>query len=140
MLLAAGFFASPSLADSITGPTTSPGGNSITGPTINSTNSATVTSTGNFGVRTTITGGRSNQIAVSAVGASVLASIIREGGDPNASTNDTIVINSITATNTATGTVTATGNFTRTRIDGGSSNGVSVSAAGTSVTLSIVHR
>ena len=143
LLLAAGIFAAPASADSITGPTTSPGGNSVTGTTIVSTNSGTVTSTGNFDSRTTITGGRGNSVGVSATGAGVTAQILREGADPNSTTSDTIVIGSITATNS--GTVTATGNFNRVRINGdrdgnGTGNSVSVSAAGTQVTLSIIHR
>ena len=103
-----------------------------------------MTAVGNFQKSSTITGGNGNSINVTAVGAGVSAQILREGADPNATTNDTIVISSITATNT--GTVTATGNFNRVRISrgdnnsNGNGNSVNVSAAGTSVSLSIVHR
>jgi hypothetical protein len=130
-------FVAPSLADSITGSSTS-GADSITGTTITASNAGTVTATGTFSGRSRISGGNSNSIGVSSAGAAVLVSIVREGGDPDASGSDSIGVNSITATNT--GAITATGTFGGVTLSGGTNNSASVSAAGTSVTISIVHR
>jgi hypothetical protein len=122
----------PALADSITG----------NGPAISSINGGTVTATATFG-QTSITGGKGNFIGVTATGAAVTLQILKDGGDPG-STNDTIGASSITATNKSSGTVTATGTFNGGNIlstnSNGSGNSEGVSAAGTSVTISIIHR
>jgi hypothetical protein len=127
----------PARADSITGTSTT-GNNVITGPDIVSTNSGSVTATGTFSGPSYISGGNSNAIGVTATGASALVSIVHEGGNPDASGSDSIVVGTITATNS--GAITATGTFNGVSLDGGINNSAVVSAAGTSVTISIVHR
>ena len=124
----------PALADSIT---------SINGSVLTSTNEGSVTAVGTFG-HTAITGGKANFIGVTSTGAAVNVQILKDGGDPNATTNDTIGVSSITATNKASGTVTATGTFNGGNVlstnNNSNGNGVGVSAAGTSVNISIIHR
>jgi hypothetical protein len=124
---------SPALADSIT---------SINGTAVTSTNEGSVTSVGTFG-HTSINGGKGNFIGVTSTGAAATVLILKDGVDPNA-TNDSIGVSSVTATNKSTGTVTATGTFNGGNVlstnSNSSGNSVGVSAAGTSVSISIVHK
>ena len=120
-------------ADSITGGS---------GPTLTSINGGSVTAAGSFGP-VSITGGKGNFIGVTAAGAAVNVQILKEGGNPNAVTDDNISVSSVNAQNT--GPVTATGSFNGGgNISGLSSinsgNSVGVSAAGTSVNISITKR
>jgi hypothetical protein len=121
----AALFATSARADSIT---------SINGISMTSTNEGSVTSSGSFG-RAAITGGRNNAIVVTSTGAAGNVLI----ADPNPDSNNSIGVSSITVTNKATGTVTATGSFGGGNLASSNSNGNSmgVSAAGTSVNITI---
>ena len=132
LIVVAGFFAMPAHADSIT---------SINGVALTSINAGSVTASGSFG-QTAITGGKNNTIGVNSAGAVVNVQIQKVGGDPNAVTNDSIGVSSITAVNKASGTVTATGSFSGGNLASSNTNGnsVGVSAAGTSVNISITKR
>jgi hypothetical protein len=100
-----------------------------------------VTANGTFN-NVPITGGKANFVGSTATGAQVNVQILKQGGDPNAVTNDSIAVSSINAQNKASGTVTANGTFNGSNLSSSNSNGNSmgVSAAGTSVTISITHR
>lgn len=119
--------AGPALADSIT---------SINGVSVTSINEGSVTASGSFG-RTTIAGGRNNFVGVTSTGAVATAQIVKDGTELAAPGNDTVGVSSISASNK--GAVTATGTFNGGTISG-SNNSVGVSAAGTSVNISIIHR
>lgn len=119
------------LADSIHG-----GPNGVV---VTSTNDGSVTSTGVFNSKTTIRGGKGNTIGVSAVGSGVSVFILKEDADTFESQDDsTIIVKSITSTNT--GNITASGTFNRSVVRGGEANGMSVSAAGSQVNVSIIKR
>jgi hypothetical protein len=140
LALAATFVATPAFADSITGGSTT--GSSITTGPLTATNSGSVTATGNFG-HVAIHGGKGNFIGVNAAGAAVTVQITKDGGDPNAATNDSIGVGTISASNS--GTVTATGRFqgaiaSSNAQSASSGNSIGVSAAGTSVTISVSHK
>ena len=121
----------PAAADSIT---------NVNGPAVTSINEGAVTASGSFG-KASITGGRSNFIGVAATGAGVNIQILKDGVGETGASGDTIGVSSINAQNKASGTVTANGTFGGSLVSStGSGNGVSVSAAGTSVNLSIVKR
>lgn len=135
----AGFIA-PAFADSITGGSTT--GSTITTGSVTSTNSGSVTATGTFG-HTAIHGGKGNFIGVTSAGAAVTIQITKDGGDPNAATGDSIGVGSISTSNT--GAVTATGRFqgaiaSSNAQSPSSGNSIGVSAAGTSVTISVSHK
>jgi hypothetical protein len=80
---------------------------------------------------------------VTSAGAAVTIQITKDGGDPNAATGDSIGVGSITTSNT--GTVTATGRFqgaiaSSNAQSPSSGNSIGVSAAGTSVTISVSNK
>jgi hypothetical protein len=119
----------PALADSITGGS---------GPTVTSINDGPVTATGKFG-HTSINGGTANFIGVTATGAAVTIQITRDGVDSSTPNNDSISVSTINAQNGTNGTITANGTFNGTTVSG-TNNSAGVSAAGTSVTISITKR
>ncbi len=129
VFIAAFALASPALAqDSITG----------NGPSMSSINSGTVTSNGVFN-HTPISGGAGNTVTSSATGALVNVQILKQGVD---GPSDTIGVSSINAQNKSSGTITANGVFNGSNLSSSNSggNGMGVSAAGTSVNISIIHR
>jgi hypothetical protein len=130
--LAAGaaLLASPALADSIT---------SVNGTAVTSINEASVSASASFGP-TAITGGKANFIGVTSTGASVNVEILKDGVDEGVPTNDSLAVSTITTQNS--GTVTATGSFNGSSLVSttGNGNSTGVSAAGTSVNISIIKR
>jgi hypothetical protein len=141
LALATACAVTPAFADSITASSTT-GGSTVAGTTVTSSNAGSVTATGNFG-HTAIRGGSNNFIGVTSTGAAVTVQILKDGVDPNVPTGDSIAVSSINTSNT--GTVTATGRFqgaiaSSNAQSSSSSNSIGVSAAGTSVNITISHK
>jgi hypothetical protein len=136
LVLAAACLVTPARADFI-GSSITTGSTTIVGAPITSTNSGNVTNVGVFNNPSIINNGGGNTFTISAVGAGVVVSILREG-NPNAVTEDAIAVGPLTANNS--GNISNTGTYNGVRITGGTSNGASISAAGSSVTISITHR
>lgn len=127
VLLVAVILTVPARADSIT---------SVNGSAVTSINDASVSATGSFGPAT-VTGGNTNFIGVTSTGASVNVEILKQGPGANAPSNDSLAVSTVNAQNS--GTVTATGTFSGASTTG-NSNSIGVTAAGTSVNISIIKK
>jgi hypothetical protein len=138
LALTAAFAVTPAIADSITASSTT-GGSTVAGTTVTSTNSGNVTAIGTFG-HTAIHGGKNNFIGVTSTGAGVNIQILKDGVDPTVPTGDSISVSTINTSNK--GNVTATGTFNGAIASSNaqspsSGNSIGVSAAGTSVNITI---
>ena len=110
---------------------------SINGTSLQSTNHGSITASGAFDAGVSISGGQNNRIGVTAAGASISLELLNE----RSLRGDTLAIKSTTASASNDGSITAKGTFNGSTIAPGTlANTVSVTAAGTSINLSITKR